>query len=173
MNWMDSDNRYGMVSRVIHWLMAALLILMLFSEAWMEALGDHAGEPGMAWHQSIGITLLVLLVGRLAWRALNRGKVTPPERWRTAARLGHLALYGVMLAIPLTGALTALGEGHGIELFGWGIVAPGPEIEWMEEAGEETHEVMANLLWVILAGHVLAALAHQHLLGDNTLRKMA
>lgn len=173
MTWLDSDNRYGLVSRAIHWLMAALLIFMLLSEVWMEAFEEIGGGSGMPLHQGIGLALGALLVLRLFWRLVNWGQIRPPERWRMAAKLGHIALYGLMLALPLTGLFSTLGSGHGLHPFGLTLIERGPEIEWMEEIGEDAHEVMANLLWFVLAGHVLAALLHHHVVGDNTLRKMA
>lgn len=173
MSWLDSDNCYGRVSRLLHWVMALLLLVMLTSEGWMEAFEHMAGNPGMQIHQSIGTLLLALLVFRLIWRRVNLGRVQPLQHWRTAARLGHLALYSLMLVIPLSGLATAWGSGHGVELFGVELLAPGRETEWLEEAGEDTHEVLASLLWLVMAGHILATLAHQHLTGDGILRRMA
>lgn len=65
------------------------------------------------------------------------------------------------------------GGGHGVELFGLPLIASGAEVEWLEEAAEETHEVLANLLWLLIGGHVLASLAHQFWLREHTLKRMA
>ncbi|MBB3189678.1 cytochrome b [Halomonas cerina] len=76
MNWLDTEHRYGPVSRALHWSMALLVLLMLGSDWWMEGLGEAAA---MDLHQSIGLALLALLAFRLAWRAVNRGRLA--ERW--------------------------------------------------------------------------------------------
>lgn len=169
MHWLDTEHRYGLVSRVLHWSMALLVLLMLGSDWWMEGLGEAAA---MDLHQSIGMVLLALLAFRLAWRAVNRGRLAPPAHWRLAARLGHLVLYALLLMIPLSGLLAAWGSGEGVMAFGAPLIAAGAEIEWLEEAFEETHELLANLLWFVIAGHVLAALAHQWWLGERSLQRM-
>ncbi|TLF52060.1 cytochrome b [Halomonas urmiana] len=172
MNWLDTEHRYGAVSRALHWSMALIVLLMLGSDWWMEAFEGLGEAAAMSLHQSIGMTLLALLVFRLAWRAVNRGRPAPPAHWRLAAKLGHLALYALLLVIPLSGLLTAIGSGEGVALFGAPLVAADGEIEWLEEAFEETHEVLVNLLWFAIAGHVLAALAHQWWLGERSLQRM-
>ncbi|TDR56963.1 cytochrome b561 [Halomonas ventosae] len=172
MNWLDSDHRYGAVSRAIHWSMATLLILMLGTE-WLAELVGMSEREAMALHKSVGLLLLGLLVFRLAWRRVNRGRLEAPEHWKVASRLGHWALYGMMVLIPATGLLAAMGSGHGVEFFGLPLISPGAEIEWLEDATEETHEVTANLLWLLIAGHVVAVLAHQLWLHDRTLKRMA
>ncbi|MCE8016183.1 cytochrome b [Halomonas sp. MCCC 1A17488] len=173
MNWLDTENRYGLVSRVLHWSMAVLVLFLLASDWWMEALEELGKANLMGLHKSLGIALLVLLVFRLAWRWHNHGRVAPPAHWRRAARLGHLALYLLLLAIPVSGVLTAWGSGHGVAFFGLPLIPAGPEIEWIEEAFEETHEVLANLMWLLIGGHVIAALAHQWWLGERSLKRMA
>ncbi|MCE8013180.1 cytochrome b [Halomonas daqingensis] len=172
MNWLDTEDRYGLVSRVLHWTMALLVLLMLGSELWMEALVGLGKANLMGLHKSMGVLLLALLACRLAWRWLNRGRLTPHAHWRRAAQLGHLALYGLLLAIPASGLLTAWGSGHGAAFFGLPLIPAGPEIEWFEEAFEETHEVLANLLWLLIGGHVLAVLVHQWWLNERSLQRM-
>ncbi|MEQ6888786.1 cytochrome b/b6 domain-containing protein [Halomonas sp. CS7] len=173
MNWLDTDHRYGPLSRALHWSMALLVLLMLVSDWWMEGFEGLGEAAAMTLHQSIGVTLLALLALRLAWRAVNCGRPTPPAHWRLAARLGHLFLYALLLLIPLSGLLAAWGSGEGVTLFGAPLIAAGAEIEWLEEAFEETHEVLANLLWFVIVGHVLAALAHQWWLGERSLQRMS
>jgi len=173
MTMLDSDKHYGLVSRAIHWTMAVLLLFMLSSDLWMHLYKDMTGQSAMPFHQGLGIILAVLLVFRLIWRGINMDRVQPPEHWRKAARLGHLALYALMLIIPSSGLVMAGSSGHGIDFFGVNLVAGGERIEWLKEGAEEAHELATNLLWFVVAGHVLAALAHQYFLGDGTLRRMA
>lgn len=171
---MDRDNRYGAISRALHWSMAVLLLFMLASDWWFEAFEHRVSESAlMLWHQSAGALIFGLLLLRIFWRRLNRGRITSPVRWAAPAFWGHMVLYALMLLLPLSGLLAAWGEGDGVNLFGWSLWAPGPEVEWLEEAGEELHEVLANALWVMIGLHVLAALAHQYLLRDRTLSRMA
>lgn len=174
MTLMDAENRYGAVSRAVHWTMAVLLLLMLASEVWFEALEDSLSEASlMAWHQSLGLALFGLVLFRGLWRWLNRSRLTPPAHWATMARLGHIALYALMILMPLSGLATSLGEGDPVTFFGWMLSGSGPEVEWLEESGEDVHEVLANVLWLMIGIHVAAALAHQYLLGDRIMKRMA
>ncbi|MGJ7459043.1 cytochrome b [Halomonas sp. MA07-2] len=169
MNWLDSEQRYGVVSRLVHWAMVPLLLLMLVSDWWMDALSKSSA---MGLHKSIGLLLLGLLAFRLVWRWINRGRLAPPAHWQWAALLGHLALYGLLGLILVSGLLAAVGSGHGVAFFGLPLVPAGAEIEWLEEAFEEVHEVAANLLWLVIGGHVVAVLGHQWLFADRTLQRM-
>ncbi|SFM95448.1 cytochrome b [Marinobacter pelagius] len=174
MTVMDAENRYGAVSRAVHWIMAVLLLLMLASEVWFEALEDSISEASlMAWHQSLGLALFGLVLFRGLWRWLNRSRLTPPAHWATMARLGHVALYALMILMPLSGLATSLGEGDPVTFFGWTLSGSGPEVAWLEESGEDIHEVLANVLWLMIGVHVAAALAHQYLLGDRIMKRMA
>lgn len=173
MNWLDTENRYGLVSRVLHWSMAVLVLFLLASDWWMEALEDLGKANLMGLHKSIGVSLLALLVFRLVWRWHNHGRLVPPAHWRRAARFGHLALYLLLLAIPVSGVLAAWGSGHGVTFFGLPLIPSGAEIKWLEEAFEETHEILANLMWLMIGGHVIAAFAHQWWLGERSLKRMA
>lgn len=174
MTLMDAENRYGVVSRAVHWIMAVLLLLMLASEVWFEALEHSLSEASlMAWHQSLGLALFGLVLFRGLWRWLNRSRLTPPAHWATMARLGHVALYALMILMPLSGLATSLGEGDPVTFFGWTLSGSGPEVEWLEESGEDVHEVLSNVLWLMIGVHVAAALAHQYLLGDRIMKRMA
>jgi cytochrome b561 len=174
MTLMDADDRYGSVSRAVHWIMALLLLVMLASEVWFEALEHTLSDASlMAWHQSLGLTIFGLVIFRGLWRWLNRWRLSPPAHWATMAKLGHLALYALMILMPLSGLATSLGEGDPVTFFGWTVFGYGPEAEWLEESGEDVHEVLANVLWLMIGIHVAAALAHQYMLGDRIMKRMA
>jgi cytochrome b561 len=174
MTLMDADNRYGAVSRAVHWIMAVMLLVMLASEVWFEALEHTLSDASlMAWHQTLGLTIFGLVIFRGLWRWLNRARITPPAQWATMAKLGHIALYALMILMPLSGLASSLGEGDPVTFFGWTVFGYGPEIEWLEDSGEEVHEVLANVLWLMIGIHVAAALAHQYLLEDRIMKRMA
>lgn len=174
MTMLDSENRYGVVSRGLHWVMAILLLVMLSTEVWFEGLEHQVREADlMVWHQTLGLIIFALVLFRALWRWLNRSRLAPPAHWATMARLGHIALYALMILMPLSGVATSLGEGDPVSFFGLMVFAPGPEIEFLEEVGEDLHEVLANVLWVMIGVHVAAALAHQLWLGDRLMKRMA
>ena len=162
----------------LHWLIAALLIFMLFfGEEIMETeVGGGAFGPSL--HVSIGSDILVLSVLRLVWRVINpppaySASMAPWER--LAATATHVLFYVLLIGIPLTGWLAtpkflrdedALA---GLTLFG---AFPLPAAPSLGLPMKGIHEIGSNLGIVLLALHVLAALKHHFLNRDDVLRRM-
>jgi len=147
-------------------------------------LGKYAHELGrtpdklslMMWHKSIGITLLLLVLLRIAW-ALSNPRPLPdssaPKWERAAAWLNHISLYLLMLAIPLTGWLMNSAKNVPFSLF---RVIPWPSLlgpdEALGEIFEELHEGLVTVMVVLLGLHVAAALRHHYLKRDRVLLRM-
>ena len=98
-------------ARSMHWIMA-VLILAQGVIGWVghEMARSPAKVDVMTAHKSLGITLLLLAVLRLAWRATHRAPPPPAgsSRWEIrAAALSHLLLYLLLIALPLSGWLAA------------------------------------------------------------------
>ncbi len=168
MQIMDSEDRYGLPSRLVHWAMAFLILGMLATGIIKEFVEDSPLERTfMAYHKSIGIAVLALLVVRLAWRKLNHAP--RPLFW---ARVGHLGLYMLMLLMPVSGLLMAWGSGHGAAFFGQAIIAPGEKVQWARELGNELHEIGQFLLWGLIAGHAGAAIFHRFIKRDPAGQRM-
>lgn len=178
--WLDTPQRYGLVSRALHWSMA-LMMLWQFAEPVMEKLfGEseaiEAFFDGGPPHSVLGVILLALFVIRGAWglaSARRRGSHGTGLANRLA-KLGHLTLYALMFLIPFIGLLRAYGSGRGWGYFGFQLLpATGERIEWMVTAGNIGHGELAWLLCFLMVGHIVMALAHHFFLKDDTLRRMA
>lgn len=168
----DSKERYGSVSKGLHWLMAGLILWQFLKFFDRINDGEHwVGETLVPWHISIGTLLLVLVVVRIFW-ALSQLKQRPSHDPATAlaVKAGHLALYLSMASLPVTGALTMIGNGYGMKVFGMQLVAKGAEIPWAASIGS-LHSPLAWLTLLLVAGHVGMALLH-HFKGDDVLRRM-
>lgn len=173
MQIMDSPERYGVTTRFIHWSMALLILGMLTTGVFKELVEHSPLEDGlMAFHKSIGIAILGLLALRLVWRRLSPAATAGSSASRLWARLGHTALYVIMLLMPLSGLMTAWGSGHGVDFFGYPLIAPGARVEWAHELGEDAHEAGQFLLWALIAGHIGAALYHRFVKRDAVMQRM-
>lgn len=173
MQIMDSPERYGATTRLIHWSMALLILGMLTTGVFKELVEDSPLEHTlMAYHKSIGIVILGMLLLRLVWRRLNPSAAIGSSVSRIWVRLGHATLYLVMFLMPLSGLLLAWGSGHGIEFFGHPFIAPGARIEWAHELGEGAHEAGQFLLWALIGGHIGAALYHRFVKRDAVMQRM-
>lgn len=173
-----TKTRYDAVAMSLHWLIAGLLIFMLFfGEELMEA-EDGGGAFAPSLHVSIGSAILVLSIFRLAWRLFNPPPAYPAgmASWeRMAAKATHVLFYVLMIGIPLTGWLATpkfLSEEEavaGLTLFG-AFPLPGAPSLGLPMKG--LHELGSNVGIVLLALHVLAALKHHFFNRDDTLRRM-
>lgn len=158
--------RYDTVAIALHWLIALLLLGQLALGWWM--LGVPKQPPGVraGWfnlHKSIGITLALLVLLRIAWRLAHRPPPLPAAlpRWqRLASALNHGTLYACMVLMPLTGYLGSSFTKYPIRYFG--IVLPHWGWDWpaAKALTSTLHEAFAWTLMLLLALHLLAALWH-------------
>lgn len=168
---------YGLVSQVFHWLIVAL-ILVQYTWAWRidRADGFQVRLELVTQHKTIGMFVLMLALVRLLWRLFNRPPDFPETmaRWeRLAARLGHWLLYGLILAVPLTGWLYSSAAGLGDY---WSGPLNFPSLvdssERLEDRFSLIHQVLAISLGVMAIIHALAALRHHFFKRDDVLRRM-
>lgn len=172
----SASNPYGAVARLLHWLLFALIAVQIPVGLLIEAFprASEARVFVLSTHTSIGIAALLLVLARIARRLAARADVEPMgPRWqRTLASAVHVALYVLMVAVPVVGYALADARGRGIPFFGLG--AP----EWLETnrplAGtlEDVHATLAWALVAVVAVHVVAALWHHLVLRDETVRRM-
>jgi len=174
---MSPASRYTTTAIALHWL-AALLIFAAFP------LGVYAHELALSplklkllsYHKWLGVTLFLLTVARLAWRATH----TPPPlpatmpRWQQRAAHGlHHLLYLLLLAIPLSGWLMSSAKGFPVVYLGL-VQLPdlvGKNVE-LAELFKGVHQVLNFGLLALVGLHVAAALKHHFIDRDATLRRM-
>jgi len=155
------------------------MVLAMFASAWL-----HARAHGEAFkaillqaHRSLGVTIWVITVLRLAWRLTN-AKLPPfpiamTKIHRAFVQASEYCLYGLLLSQPATGLGDALFRGREFALFLWRIpqlVAADPALR---TSFYFAHQLGAWLLGVLVAGHAAAALVHHFILRDDVLKCMA
>lgn len=172
----DTPERYGTVSRFFHWAVALLVAwqaLKLFDRI---DDGEHwVGQTLVPWHISIGVLVLVLVIPRIAWALRNQGRrppAPPPAALGLLAKAGHVALYGALLLMPLSGIAIMVGNGYGLEAFGVQLVARGDKVPWLADVGGAVHSPLAWLLVFMVLGHAAMALVHHFVKRDGVLRRM-
>lgn len=169
----DSKERYGSVSKFLHWFMAVLIIWQLLKFGDRIAEGEHwVGQALVPWHVSIGTLLLGLIVLRIFW-VMSQYRHRPQQDPATAklVKAGHGLLFAGMLLMPLTGVMVMLGGGHGLTAFGVEIAAEGEGLAWAASLGS-THSPLAWGLAALVIGHIGIALFHHFVQRDDTLKRM-
>lgn len=177
MQWKNKPEAYGTIAKSFHWGMAALIIGMLALGLYMTGLPFSPDKLQLyGIHKAVGATILFLVALRLVWRLLNTVPPLPatlPAWQKWGAHLSHFGLYGLMFAMPLTGWLLSSAAGFPVSVFGLftlpNLVAPDPQLR---ELFEGAHEILANLLILLIVAHFGAALKHHVIDKDNILKRM-
>lgn len=183
MQWQNRPDRWGAVSQGLHWLVAVLIAAQYVLANMAEAAEDRGGVAGLleharvlAQHKSTGMVILALVLVRIGWRrAAGPVPALPPgPAWqRRAAHLGHVALYLLVVLVPLTGWLMASAANLAPSLYGL-FTFPNLLAADKDLAGQlgEVHEACAGLLFVLALVHIAAAMKHHFIDRDDVLRRM-
>jgi cytochrome b561 len=166
---------FTLLSRVLHWLMAALILAMLFiGVAMVASLSDY--HRLVSIHKPIGALILVLVAIRLINRLFNPPPPLPaglPAILRFAAHASHWLLYGLMFALPLVGWGMLSAGGYPIDLVGSFHLPPIlPHSSALYAILRPAHTVLAYLLFATFLVHLGAALAHAFLFKDGVFESM-
>jgi cytochrome b561 len=162
-------DRYSTVAIAFHWTIAAGVLLNL----WIGIVGGS-----FAIHKAVGITILALTIGRVAWRLAHRPPPLPPTvpGWqRGLAHATHWSLYALLLLMPLSGWAMASGGAvrRPLSWFGLFDIPYLPVSPAGASAAHEGHEVLGYAMLALVALHVAGALYHQLIVRDRTLARMA
>lgn len=169
--------RFPILSRLLHWLMAAMILAMLFIGIGMVATVSKRYELLVSIHRPLGIAILILAVVRLVNRRLNPppalpDTIPPVQRW--AAKASHILLYALMVAMPLVGWGMLSAERYPIVLYG-PLQLPSilPHNVALYAWLRSLHTYLAYLLFVTFLAHFGAALFHGLIRRDGVFESMA
>ncbi len=188
MSLRNTARNYGSIAKWIHWS-TALLFLGSYITVYYREFFTEPKTPenitAIQLHFSIGVTVAVLVILRIIWKLTNPAPATEgsPLQQR-AAKIGHGLLYLLMIVMPITGYL---GTGAPTNFFFLFEIpsfkdtalfaqqfAPTMTFKEFEKPFDLIHKAILGefLLWMLILGHVGAALYHHRVLGDRTLKKM-
>lgn len=170
------QERFGGFSRLLHWLMAILILAMLFIGIGMIAsFGDYHWLVSL--HKPLGIAILVLAAIRLINRLRHPAPPLPaamPGWQRWAAHASHVLLYVLMFALPLVGWGMLSAARDPIILYGALHLPPIlPHDVALYAVLRTTHTVLALLLFLVFLAHLGAALMHAMIFRDGVFQSMA
>lgn len=175
-HWRDDADRYGRVTRFLHWTIAAVLAWQFAGMAIKLIVGR---APITAFwvgsHVPVGILLFVLILIRVGW-ALSQRRHRPPQSATfvgRAARLGHGLLYALMLIVPTLALARHVGAGRDLAPYGLMLVpGSGQRIEWLIAPADALHSTLAWLLLALIVGHVAMVAVHRFWWRDGTTHRM-
>jgi len=177
MNWKNTTIRYGSLSIGLHWLML-LLFIAVYGSIELRVLyekGSDLREALKAWHFMLGLLVFALvwlrIVARLSGPTPNI-QPAPDKVQQISAKLLHLALYALMIGMPLTGWLLLSASGKIIPFFGLELPALIGENKDLAKQIKEVHEFVGTTGYYLLGLHVIAALYHHYIKRDDTLTRI-
>ncbi|MFA7350306.1 MAG: cytochrome b [Methylotenera sp.] len=174
MSWKNTNKRYGTLSIGLHWLML-LLFIGVYACIELRELYPKGSDPREAlktWHFMLGLSIWGLVALRIYARLTSpTPSITPePVRWQMlSAKLAHLALYGLMIVMPLLGWLLLSASGKPIPFFGLELPALVAKNKELAGLVKEVHQTMGVVGYYLIGLHAAAALFHHYYIKDDTL----
>jgi cytochrome b561 len=169
--------RYDRFMQFVHW-MTFLFLTATFAAAWLIRYADTREQVIglLQLHRSLGLTTLCVTACRLMWRFVARIPPLPqdlPRLQRWAARTNEYALYALLLLQPSLGFLYSNAAGRPVVVYFLGAIPSllAPDRVLARQLFM-AHDFVAKLLLGLIAVHIVAALFHHFVRGDDVLRTM-
>lgn len=177
MSWKNTPDRFGSLSIGLHWLMV-LQLIAVYTCINLSNFYPENSPPARAWehwHFMMGLSVLAVVLVRIAARLTGVVPATLPgtPAWqRRIAGLTHLALYALLLCMPILGWLTLSSAGMAIPFFGLELPALLAKDRNLEHSLEAIHRTLGTIGYYLIGLHTLAALYHHYVLKDAVLKRM-
>jgi len=172
-----SHRRFTPLQRLLHWLMAACILAMLFIGVGMVSTVMPKYLTFVSIHKPLGIAILTLALIRLALRLRYGAPPLPadlPEPMKLAAQVSHYAFYALMISMPLIGWGMLSAAAYPVVLFeGWHLPAILPQSDSLHTLLWDAHFYLAFAFFALILLHVAAALFHALVRRDGVFETMA
>ena len=162
----NESNRYGKVSRMLHWTIAILFISLIPMGIFASMIPEDTEYRNAYYvvHKTIGVTVFLLVIVRLIWNRLSRRPSLDSALTSREEKLAHRAhntLYFLMLVIPITGFMMTSYHGYETYFFFWEMQPLWEQSEIYQVWGGFHKYLLPYLLYIVLGAHILGALKHQ------------
>ena len=176
----NTNDAWGWPAKLLHWLGAILILLLLGHGWWMTHLAPRGPErlAHYAGHAGLGYDFMALLVLRLLWRwthAVPAMPVAMPRWERLAAHANHIGLYLLMFITTVLGWALAGTVRNPFDKDAFGLPVPLIYVSQdraMHRLLEDWHKYMAYTLLALIVLHLVAALRHHFIKHTSVLRRM-
>jgi len=177
----NNTDYYTRTAQFLHWIMAIIFItawlIGFYSRNFLTFENDESLKGNaINLHKNIATTIIFLVVIRIFWRYTHPVPKLPNSMSNTMKKLahaGHLVLYAILIAVPISGCMYSWNAGHPapvLYLFDIPrLVNENPKLMAI------TYPVHVYLSWfagLIIVGHILAALKHHFIDKDHVLKSM-
>ena len=183
----NTESSYGSVAKWLHWLIALWIVVAYAIILYLTGRTEERPPPGLNYHKAVGFTILIPVLLRISWSAINP-KPVPPDgmpRWQIwASHLSHFLLYFLLLAMPLSGYF---GNGGGVDygslhvtsfrdtrIAAWIFDMSGLTYPQWNDFFDTFHYGIVGpyVFWVLILVHAGAAVYHHVVQKDDVLIRM-
>ena len=174
----NTTTRYGLISILLHWLVAIVVCSLFGLGFYMVDLDYYSSwyQTAPNLHKSIGLCLFIVMIFRVIWRNLQTVPEHLPNHSNIERKLGHIthiALYLMFFLIAISGYLITTADGRAIEVFNWfEVPSLGELVDNQEDIAGSIHKWLAYSIMAFSLLHALGALKHHFIDKDNTLKRM-
>lgn len=178
MNIRNSHSEWGVLSIAMHWIVALAVFGLFGLGLYMVELDyyDSMYKTAPFVHKSMGVLLFLLMLFRIIWRFASApplALVTHNEWEKKLAHWMHIALYGLLLFLMISGYLISTADGRAVSVFGWfDVPSTISGIDNQEDIAGEVHEILAYILMFAVSIHAMGALKHHFIDKDRTILRM-
>ena len=177
MTILNTKKTYGVVSKLLHWLIAILVLGLLCVGVAFSYIPKELEKMLMPYHKSAGVTLLILMIVRLCWTLVNPSPRLPETMSfleKFAAKFMVFLLYVVVIAMCLSGIVMTLAGGHPLPFWSFGEIHLSfiPLDKSLSSFVRPWHTYLAWTIFALFVIHTLAALKHHFIDHDDVLKRM-
>ena len=183
----NTESTYGSVAKWLHWLIALWIATAYAIILYLTGRTDERPPPGLNYHKVVGFTILIPVLLRISWRAINPKPALPDgiPRWQAwTSHLSHFLLYFLLLAMPLSGYF---GNGGGVDygifhvtsfrdtrIASWVFDTFGITYPQLNDFFDTFHYGIVGpyVFWVLILVHAGAAIYHHIVQKDDVLTRM-
>jgi len=173
----NTINKYGIVSILLHWIIAIIVIGMLTLGIYMSDLPNSLYKLKLyGWHKEWGFVVLFLITLRIIWKMRNVSPslTAPIPYWQIViAKLTHWMFYLILFVMPITGWIITSSANLPVSFFGFFVI---PVItsrsKNVQHLFANIHSWVAYILIALIVLHILAALKHAFIDKDDILKRM-
>lgn len=173
----NTTDRYGLITKFFHWIIALCVLGMLLIGTLLDTLAGPTEGAVYGWHKSLGMTILVLMIFFIFWSTRNIKPRYPegmPFSQVTLAKVVRYLLYISIVAMCLTGWIFSTAAGNPPVVWGW-FNFPAPFVPLSHpfaHAIKECHTFLAWAIFSLVILHFIGAFYHHFGRKDNVLKRM-
>ncbi len=172
----NSNNNYGIVAKLLHWVVG-LSIISLLTSGYLMTYTLYTGNKGdlYAIHKGLGFITLMLVILRIVWRFLNISPSPSPHlsSWQLLIFKSNVFfLYLLMLLMPLSGFTSSIMSGHPINVFNLFTIPSLANNHILGQLAHSSHIILSYFILACIILHIFASFYHHLRFKENIIKKI-